>query len=53
MNTLQQLLMTKKTTVNLKKASEWWKLKVIILKKTYLTEGGKRKGIHEIIRQNA
>ena len=50
--TLRQLLMKKKTMMNLKKVLEWGKLKEVILKKK-LIEEGKRKGIDKIVRQNS
>ena len=52
MKTLQQLLMKKKTIVNLKKALERWKLKEVILKKRYLIEAGKTKGTAKDIKRN-
>ena len=52
MNTLQQLLMTKKTYRELKESIRMMKTQRSYTEKTYLTEGGKRKGIDEIIRQN-
>ena len=51
-NTLQQLLMTKKTYRELKESIRMMKTQRSYTEKTYLTEGGKRKGIDEIIRQN-
>ena len=51
--TLQQILMKKKTIMNLKKVLEWGKLREVILKKKILIEEGKTKGIDKIVRQNA
>ena len=51
--TLQQILMKKKTIMNLKKVLEWGKLREVILKKKNLIEEGKTEGIDKIVRQNA
>ena len=53
MKTLQQLLMKKKTVVNLKTALTWWKPKEMILQKIISLKKVKKKAIDEIIRQNA
>ena len=55
MKTLQQLLMKKKTIVNLKKSIRIMKTQRSDTekKKKKLIEGGKIKGIDKIIRQNA
>ena len=49
MKTLQQLLMKKKTIVNLKKALEWWKLKEVILKKIIWLKKVKEKALIKLL----
>ena len=51
--TLQQLLMKKKTYRELKKSIRMIKSETSDTKKNNLIEEGKRKGIDEVIRQNA